>query len=258
MNLGEFCLGTCISFTDPTVTEALCSVAGFDFIWIDMEHNALSLEAVQAHIMATKGSRVTPLVRVAWNDPVLIKPVLDIGAAGIIVPMIRTAEEARRAMAACRFPPDGIRGFGPRRSSNYGRLGGPAYCQEANREILSIIQIEHIDAVNNLDEILAVPGLTSIVVGSNDLSGSMGHMGEPRHPEVLRAVELVISKAGKAGVFVGIGTCDDPETLIEWIDKGMQWLAMGDDYSLMLRAADQVSSCVLDHLRRTRSPAASS
>src|SRR5439155_26617319 len=127
------------------------------------------------------------LVRVQWNDPVLIKPVLDIGAAGVIVPSVSTADEARRAVAACRYPPDGIRGFGPRRPSNYGRLGGPEFCKAANEAVIVIIQIEHIHGVNNLDEILAVPGLTGILVGSNDLSGSMGHMGEPRHPDVLRA-----------------------------------------------------------------------
>src|SRR5207253_3124908 len=114
---GQVCLGTVISFTDPTVTEALCPV--LDFVWIDMEHNALSLETVQAHIMATKGSDTTPLVRMPWNDPVLIKPVLDIGAAGVIVPLVRTAEDVRRAVAACLYPPEGIRGFGPRRPSNY-------------------------------------------------------------------------------------------------------------------------------------------
>lgn len=120
---GQLCLGSFITCTDPTITEALCSVS--DFVWIDMEHNALSLEAVQAHLMATKGSDTTGLVRVPWNDPVLIKPVLDIGADGVVVPLVRTADDVRRAVAACRYPPEGIRGFGPRRASGYGRLGGP-------------------------------------------------------------------------------------------------------------------------------------
>ena len=157
---GQVCFAAHISCTDPTITEALCSVA--DVVWVDMEHNALSLETVQAHFMATKGSDTAVLVRVPWNDPVLIKPVLDIGADGIIVPMVRTVDEVRRAVAACRYPPDGIRGFGPRRASGFGRLGGPDYCRLANESIIVVVQIEHIDAVNNLDEILAVPGLTSI------------------------------------------------------------------------------------------------
>ena len=105
---GPVCLGTCISFTDPTVTESLCGL--LDFVWIDMEHNALTLETVSHHIMATRGSETVPLVRVPWNDAVLIKPVLDIGAAGIIVPFVRNADEARRAVAACLYPPAGVRG----------------------------------------------------------------------------------------------------------------------------------------------------
>ncbi len=248
---GEICLGTALSITDPTVTEALCPI--LDFVWIDMEHNAFSLEAVQGHIMATKGSTTTPLVRVAWNDPVLIKPVLDIGAAGVVVPMIRTAADTRLAVAACRYPPDGIRGYGPRRPSNFGRLGGPEFCKAANEAIIVIVQIEHIDAVNNIDEILAVPGLTSILIGSNDLSGSMGHTGEPRHPEVLRAIDRVIEKTRKTDVFVGIAIADDPVLLNGWVDKGVQWLSMGNDYSLLLRSANQVASAVRDHASaRTR------
>ena len=233
------CLGVVISFTDPTVTEALCSV--LDFVWIDMEHSAFSLETVQAHIMATKGSDTTPLVRVPWNDPVLIKPVLDMGAAGVIVPQVCTAEDARRAVAACRYPPDGIRGFGPRRSSNYGRVGGPDFCQAANEEVIVIVQIEHIDAVNNLDEILAVPGLTSIVVGPNDLSGSIGHLGESQHPDVVSAIDKVIAKARRSDVFVGIGSEPDPDVVMEWVEKGVQWVATGDDVTLLLQAADQIA-----------------
>jgi 2-dehydro-3-deoxyglucarate aldolase/4-hydroxy-2-oxoheptanedioate aldolase len=201
--------------------------------------------------MATKGSDTTPLVRVSWNDPVIIKPVLDIGAAGVIVPLIRTAEDARRAVAACRYPPEGIRGYGPRRPSNYARQGGPAFCQAANDTMIVIVQIEHIDAVNSLDEILAVQGLTGIVVGPNDLSGSMGHMGEPRHPAVLQAIETVIAKARQSGIYVGIAVGDDPDVLIEWVDKGMQFVLMGCDFTLILRAATQVCRQVRAHHEKT-------
>jgi len=239
---GQTCLGTVISFTDPTVTEALSQV--LDFVWIDMEHNALCLESVQGHIMATKGSETSPLVRVPWNDPVLIKPVLDIGAAGVIVPLIRTADEARRAVAACLYPPLGIRGFGPRRASRYGQLGGPEFCRAANASVLPMVQIEHVEAVANIDEILAVPGLASIVFGPQDLAGSMGLMGQPRHPHVLAAIDTVIAKARLAGVPIGIGAGDDPEVLRDWVVRGVQWLTMGGDSSLLLRAARQVAESV--------------
>jgi 2-keto-3-deoxy-L-rhamnonate aldolase RhmA len=239
------CLGTCITFTDPTVTEALCSV--LDFVWIDMEHNALTLEAVQGHIMATKGSETIPLVRVAWNDPVLIKPILDIGAAGVIIPLIRTADDARRAVAACLYPPNGIRGFGPRRPSNYGQLSGPEFCQAANRNVTIIVQIEHIEAVNNIDAIVAVPGLTSVLIGPNDLSGSMGHMGEPRHPDVLQAIDVVIAGARRKELPVGLAFGDDPGDQIKWLEKGVKWLALGADFSFLLKAAALVAGQVRKH-----------
>jgi len=236
---GQVCLGTCITFSDPTVTEALA--ATLDFVWIDMEHNPLSLGEVQGHILATKGSGTTALVRVPWNDPVLIKPVLDIGAAGVIVPLVRTAEDVRRAVAACKYPPEGVRGYGPRRPSNYGRRGGPDFIRTANASILPIAQIEHIDAVNNLEEILTVPGLATLVIGPNDLAGSMGHAGEPRHPDVLRAIDTILAKARKAGVPVGLGVGGEPNDLLDWIKKGVRWLSIGSDFWLLVRAITQLT-----------------
>lgn len=236
MRNGQVCLGTGITFTDPTVTEALCS--SLDFVWIDMEHNGLSLETVQAHIMATKGSDTAPLVRVRWNDPVLIKPVLDIGAAGVIVPMVRTAEEARRAVSACLYPPEGIRGFGPRRPSNYGRNFGAKFCRAANEAIIVIAQIEHIDAVNNIDEILTVPGLTGIVMGPYDLSGTMGHMAEPDHPEVQQAIQTVLAKARKTNLWIGTGVAD-AQTGKEWVERGVNWLTLSNDFLLLVKVVSE-------------------
>jgi 2-keto-3-deoxy-L-rhamnonate aldolase RhmA len=239
---GRTLLGTCITFTDPTVTEALSGV--LDFVWIDTEHNPLSLERVQGHLLATKGSETTPLVRVPANDPVLIKPVLDIGAAGVIVPLVKTADDVRLAVAACRYPPEGIRGFGPRRPSGFGARGGPEFCRAANAAIITIVQIEQREAVENLDEILAVPGLTSIVVGPNDLAASLGFTGEPRHPRVIGAIESIIAKARAAKVPMGIAVGDDAEVLAEWRDKGANWLAMAADFALLVHAAANLAERV--------------
>jgi 2-dehydro-3-deoxyglucarate aldolase/4-hydroxy-2-oxoheptanedioate aldolase len=230
----DLAFGTVISFADPTVTELLAE--DLDFVWIDMEHSPQTLQTVQAHVMATRGSGSTPLVRVPWNNHVLIKPVLDCGAAGIVVPMVRTADDAREAVAACLYPPEGIRGFGPRRPSKYGRLGGAEFCRKLNRDMICILQIEHADAIKNIDEIVAVPGVTSLVIGPNDLGGSLGHMGEPGHPQVLRAIDTVLASAGRRGLPVGIGIGADPQVVSEWIDKGMRWIALGSDSSLLLDA----------------------
>lgn len=236
----EPCLGTCVTFNDPTVTEALATV--LDFVWIDAEHGPLSLEAVQGHVMATRGTQTTPLVRVAWNDPVLIKPVLDLGAAGIIVPLIRTADDARRAVAACRYPPQGIRGYGPRRPARYGTSGGPDYCREANESVITIVQIEHAEAVENLDEILRVEGLTTLVIGSQDLAASLGHTAEPRHPRVLQAVDTVLGKSRDVGMPVGMALGDRTEIYCQWHAKGVQWFAIGADFLLLQRAAAEAAS----------------
>ena len=152
---------------------------------------------------------------------------------------MRTPDEARLAVAACRYPPEGIRGYGPRRPSGYGRMGGSAFCKAANQAIIAIAQIEHIDAVRAMDEILAVPGLDAITFGPCDLSGSMGHMGEPKHPEVARAIETILSKA--RGTKVAIGTpIADPDTLRRWFNQGAQWLTVAGDESLMLKAANEI------------------
>lgn len=237
MRRGQTCLGTIITFNDPTVTEALCH--SLDFVWIDTEHNAFTLDIVQNHLMATKGTDTTPIVRVAANDPVLIKPVLDIGAAGVVVPLVHTADDVRRAVAACLYPPEGIRGYGPRRPVNYGRSGGADYCRTANENMIVVCQIEQIEAVNNLDEILAVPGLTAITTGAYDLSGSMGYRGQPNHPDVVRALETVVSKARQAGVFAGVSVGASSEATLEWIGKGAQWVAMGADFVFLAQAVDQ-------------------
>ena len=237
---GQMPLGCGVSFSDPTVTELISQT--LDFAFIDMEHNAHSLETVQSHIMATKGTDAAALVRVAWNDPVLIKPVLDIGADGIVAPLVRTVADVELAVSACLYPPEGIRGFGPRRPIKYGRTGDADYCRRANEEIICIVQIEHIDAVNVIDEIVRVPGLTAIMVGANDLAGSMGHMGDNQHPEVQGAIQTVVSSAHDAGVFPGIGLADDPEALIAWMKKGIQWVLMGVDWAHLARAIDTSAS----------------
>jgi len=245
---GKTLLGTCITFFDPAVTEALTRV--LDFVWIDTEHNPISVERVQAHLMATKGTQTTPLVRVPANDPVLIKPILDVGAAGVIVPLVQSADDVRQAVAACRYPPEGIRGFGPRRPSGYGARGGPEFCSLANRTIITIVQIEQAEAFKNIDEILAVPGLTSLGVGPNDLANSLGYTGQPRHPEVLRAIDSIISRARAAKVPMGIAVGDDPELLVEWCDKGVNWIAIAADYGLLMRSATQLTERVRGHLAR--------
>jgi len=175
---------------------------------------------------------------------VLLKPVLDIGAPGVIVPLIRTAEDARNAVAACRYPPQGVRGFGPRRASRYGRESGPEYCRNADASIMVNVQIEHAEAVKNVDAILATEGLSGIVIGPNDLAGSMGHTGRPAHPEVSKTIDAVIAKARAAKKFVGVGSSVEPADLHDWANRGVQWLMIGADFVLLRKIAHETVAAV--------------
>ena len=133
--------------------------------------------------------------------------------------------------------------------SNYGAIGSLEFCQLANQQTITIVQIEQREALDNLDDILAVEGLTSVVVGPNDLAASLGHTGEPWHEENIAAIETVIRKSRAAGVPMGLATADDPKLLDRWIDQGVSWLAIAADYGLMLRAAREA----VDHVRRHQS-----
>ncbi len=128
-------------------------------------------------------------------------------------------------------------------------MSGPEFCKAANDAMIVVVQIEDVNAVKNLDDILAVEGLTAIVVGSNDLSGSMGYTGQPRHPEVLRVIESVIDKARKAGKFPGMAIGNNADLLVGWAEKGAQWLMAGNDYSLMLHASDQIANDIRERTR---------
>lgn len=233
---GQVCVGTWISFADPTVAELLTG-AGYDFFIIDGEHSPMDTQTVQSCVMATKGTKTAPIVRVAWNDAVLIKRVLDLGAAGVLVPMVRNAAEARAAVAACFYPPRGIRGFGPRRPSNYERESAE-YIRTANDNIVVWVQIEHVDAVNSIEEIAAVDGLDGMFIGANDLSGSMGLLGQSGHPDVQSAIMKVLEAGRKAGLPVGIGGPAKPHVIENWIEKGMKFVTMGSDQGMLVAAAD--------------------
>ena len=235
---GQLCFGTGIGLADPNVTEALCG--DLDFFWIDMEHTALSLQEVKQHFIAIKGSGTAALVRVPWNDQAFIKPVIDLGADGIIIPMTETADDVRQAIDCCMYPPEGSRGIGPLRPLNYGRRNPKEFFKESNENIFVGVQIERVAAVENIDEILAVPGLASIVFGPNDLSAALGYLGEPAHPEVLKVMQTIIGKAKAANISIGISVGADPVHLTRLAEMGVEWLSMGLDVTLMRRAACEV------------------
>lgn len=167
--------GTACIMTDPIVCEILGN-AGPDAIWIDTEHSVIDYSILQRHLIACTATNTPAFVRIPWNDRVMVKRVIDQAPAGIIFPMVCTAEEADAAMQACMYPPEGNRGWGPVRCIRYGRDDKIEYIANANDEMVRIIQIEHVDAIKNLKEIVKNPYIDGYVIGPCDLSGSMGKL----------------------------------------------------------------------------------
>lgn len=228
---GKVCFGAGIWFSDPLISE-LFSEMGFDFLWIDTEHSPNSNRITLSHIMATKGTVTAPFVRIGGNEPFIAKPMLEIGPAGIIFPFINTKEDALKAVSSCRYPPDGIRGFGPIRSNRFYLDDPGEYLERSKSDPWVILQIEHIEAVNNLNEILEVPGFNSIVIGPNDLSGSIGLPGQVKSSEVLKIIEGIVQKANKKNIPAGIAMTGDLKDLsiFESLkNMGINWISVTSD-----------------------------
>jgi len=249
---GVLSLGTVVNLADPAMSEILAT-CGYDFLWIDMEHTALGKPEINQHIMAARSQGVAPFVRVPWNDPVLVKPILEMGPAGIVFPFVNTAEDAARAVSACRYPPAGVRGFGPQRAYMYGAVGLDDYLETASAEPWVIVQIEHIDAVRNLTEICAVPGIGSLLIGPFDLSASVGKLGQTAHPEVVGLMDEIAGIARERQMTFGaFSVSADEASIRSWIDRKASWLALDTDTMLMARAGSEAIATVTRIQQRGR------
>lgn len=231
---GKVCLGATITMSSPVVSEIM-SHLNFDWLWFETEHTAMSEESVLAMLQATNGSSVSTIVRVPWNDKTMIKRILDTGPDGIIIPLVRTKKDAEDAVNAMKYPPLGERGAGLARAQCYGLHMGE-YMGTANDEIMTILMIEHIEAVNNIEEILAVPGVDSIMIGALDLSGSMGILGQTSDPRVEEAIQKVLAVCKKLGMSCGI-IAFDPTQANERISQGFTNIVIGMDVVYLGSAA---------------------
>lgn len=232
LRAGEMVLGPGITMTDPTITEALAPIV--DFVWIDMEHNATTTESMLGHLIAARAGGTASIVRIPNNDVGWIKRVLDSGAEGIILPRPSSAREVADFVSACRYPPMGTRGFGPRRPMQYGLASQQQYVEQANRELFVVVQVETAQLISELDEVLKLEGLDSLVFGPQDLSGSMGFPGQPTHPEVVDAMKSVATRTKAAGKFVGAGMGVDKQFGAVLLECGVQWLQAGTDFEYLI------------------------
>lgn len=226
-------IGPIISLPCPDVADLLSRV-GFDYLWIDLEHSPMDVGDAQALLQAA-GGRAPCVIRVPEVSEAWIKKALDTGCDGIVIPQIRSAAEARAAVAWCQYPPAGRRGAASTRAHGFG-LNFSDYVATANDNLAIILQIEHIDAVNDIDAILQTPGVAALFVGPFDLSGSMGLLGQINAPEVQAAIERVMDACKVADMPLGLYVVDGASGKAA-IARGFRMIALGTDASYLLKAA---------------------
>lgn len=220
---------------DSSFTAEIMAQVGFDWLCLDMQHGMLDYNDVKRMLPAISTTKTIPIVRVPWNEPYEIMKALDAGAYGVIVPLVNNRAEAEQAVAACRYPPEGIRSFGPARASLY---AGPGYLTEANAHMACIVMIETKEALDNLDEILSTPGVDAAYIGPADLAFALGltPTGDNDHPVHVAAVTRIYEACQKHQVAAGIHTGSLQYTQ-RYLDQGFQMVTLGQDSAFMARLA---------------------
>lgn len=238
---GKTMIGTHITTCDAHWAEVM-GTAGFDYYWVCAEHTELTLPDIYNILTAAKAAvHPTPcFVRVAENNPNLVKPILEMGPDGIIFPMSKTVEDVKLAVASCMYPPKGIRGWCPRRINNYGLENTEDYLASVDDRIMKIIQIETREAVENLDEILEIDNVDAFIIGPCDLSASLGHIMDLMHEDVVAAIELIIKKVHDAGKYVGVSYgAYDTKSIQLWLDRDVDMISVGGEIMYVYDGAHQ-------------------
>ncbi|SRR6266568_1474596 len=221
-------------------TVAVVAGAGFDWLLLDAEHAPADLSATHAQLQAMAGGTATPVVRPAWNDPVLLKRYLDLGVQTFLVPMVQDAVEARRAVAATRYPPEGIRGVSvAMRANDFGRV--KEYHHRANAEICLQVQLETRRSLENLEAIAAVDGIDGLFIGPSDLAADLGHLADSGHPEVRAAIDGAIRRIVAAGKTAGILAPVEADAR-HWLGLGATFVAVGSDVGLLARGSEALAA----------------
>ena len=222
-----------------TISAEVLADAGFDWVLLDTEHSPNELPIVQGQLDAMLAGSSEPIVRPAWNDTVLIKRYLDVGARTLLIPYVQNVEEAKRAVAATRYPPQGVRGVsGCTRANRYGRVKD--YFKRVHEEMCVLVQVETLAAMKQIETIAAVEGVDGVFIGPNDLAADMGYLGNWQHPEVWKVMEAAAKRIRKAGKAPGIlvGEADGKRCL----DAGFLFVAVGADTGMLVRGSDALAA----------------
>jgi len=231
---GQKQIGLWSHLCSPISIEILAD-CGYDWLLLDMEHSPNDLTEILAQLQAMKGAPATAVVRPPWNDMVTFKRLLDIGVQNLLVPYIQTAEEARSAVSYTRYPPHGVRGYaGAPRASNYGRVKD--YARLNANELCLLLQVETLQGLENLEAIAKVDGVDGVFIGPGDLSAALGHLGNPKHPDVLKVIDDAIARIKACGKAPGILTGD--EALAKhYVAQGCLFVAVGADQNVLRDSA---------------------
>lgn len=236
---GRHQLGLWCSLSHHYALEAVAGAA-FDWLLLDMEHSPNDLESVLTQLQVVAGYPASAVVRVPWNDMVAIKRVLDVGAQSLLIPFVQNVDEARAAVAATRYPPQGVRGVaGSTRATRFGRVRG--YAQQAHTEICVLVQLETQQALQHIEAIAALDGIDGIFIGPADLHASMGFAGQIDHPQVTPLIEDAIRRIRAAGKAPGILMVNEA-LAARCIELGSLFTAVGTDAGLLARGADALAS----------------
>ncbi len=229
-------LGSWLQMAHPAAAEVHAG-AGYDWVCVDLEHGVTDLESTANLFRAIDAHGAVPVARLPLNEPIWIHRILDAGARGLIIPMVKTAEEAESAIREAKYPPRGVRGFGYSRANLYGERFNE-YIQSANDQIAMIIQIEHKDAIANIDAILQVPGVDGVFIGPLDLSGSMGLTGQLDHPQVREALATYLAACRRHNMAAGMHIVrPNDANIAAGIAAGYTLIALGVDVVFMAEGA---------------------
>ena len=232
-------IGFWLSLASPFAAEAVAG-AGFDWLLLDMEHSPSTLDTVLGQMQAVAAYPTSPIIRPASNDPVRIKHLLDLGAQTLLIPYVQSPAEAAAAVAATRYPPNGVRGVSAvTRATRFGRV--PNYARRAHEELCVVVQVETAEALEQLEAIAAVKDVDGVFIGPADLAASLGRVGEPGHPEVKSAVLDAIRRINAAGKPGGLLTADAAFAQA-CLDAGAVFVAVGVDAAVLARSADNLRS----------------
>ena len=236
---GRTQIGLWSSLSSPITVEVVAG-SGFDWLLLDTEHSPNELTMVLSQLQAMAGGTAAPVVRPVWNDAVVFKRLLDIGVQSFLVPYVQNADEARRAVAATRYPPAGVRGVAVTiRANQYGRVRD--YVTHVHDELLVVVQIETRAALGNLEAIAAVDGIDALFIGPSDLAADMGHLGHSAHPDVRAAIDGAIGRIRAAGKPAGILAPVEADAR-HWIEIGCQFVAVGSDIGILARQSEALAA----------------